>query len=283
MKGVESIENIKTQLSKLRKSRYQLYLDNQAEKDNPYDKYKCCKTKEGLAREMHLDRRTIGKWESGTAIPTIENLIELSKILNCSVEYFLGTGNEPVIITSVKEAAHYSKISPTIIEYGLKHSDYLDCLNFFMLPDNCSSLFNQITLCAWRKYWLTSELSEIKSPLKERVIEVFNEFNAVTPFNKNNKNSYKNFLRSKFPANSPYIGKSLKKNAVSCNIQLPLSLKKYKELLTPENTIDYTKFINYLADSTYETLKRNSILETQKFNLAKSFVDLFIKYLSDMK
>lgn len=280
---MKDIENIQTQLSKLRKSRYELYMENRDIKDNPYAKYACCKNKETLAIAMKLDRRTIGKWESGQAIPTIENLIELSKILNCSVEYFLGTGNDSAIIASIEEAAHYSQISPAIIKYGLEHPDYLDCLNFFMLPKNCSSLFNKITLCAWKKYWITSELSEIKSPLKERIMEVFNEFNAVTPFDKNNKNSYKNFLRSKFPSNSLYIGKSIRKNAVGFNIKLSLPLKKYKGLLTPENTINYDEFINYLADYTYDKLIQNSILEAQKVNLAKTFINLFTKYLSDIE
>lgn len=280
---MKDIENIKTQLLKLRESRYKLYTDNKGIKDNPYAKYACCKTKESLAREMHLDRRTIGKWERGEAIPTIENLIELSKILNCSVEYFLGTGNEPAIIASIEEAAHYSKISQSIIKYGLENPDYRDCLNFFMLPENCSSLFKESTLCAWKKYNIASNLSEIKSPLKEKVIEAFNEFNAVTSFDKNDINKYKNFLRLKFPSDSLYIGKSIKKNAVGINIKLSLPLTKYIGLVTPDNTINYDEFINYLADYTYDALIQNSILELQKFNLAKAFVDLFTKYLSDIE
>ena len=64
---MKDIENIQTQLSKLRKSRYELYMENRDIKDNPYAKYACCKNKETLARAMKLDRRTIGKWESGVS------------------------------------------------------------------------------------------------------------------------------------------------------------------------------------------------------------------------
>ena len=269
---------IKTRLSDLRNSRFKLYKESQGQEDSLYAKYAYCRTRETLAKEMNLDRRTIGKWEKGTAIPTIENLIELSKALDCTVEYFLGEWHFPET-TPIQTASHLSGISPEIIRYGLEHPDYLDCLNFFMLPDNCSTLFNSITLCAWKEYWISSKLTDIANPLKDKIIEIFNEFNAVTPFDKISQTTYKEFLKSKLPKNSMSITR--RKSSSGFNLKASLTPSKYMSLITSERELKYNEFIDYLSDYTYDTLIQNSILELQKNKLSQAFISLFTTYLSE--
>lgn len=47
-------------------------------------------SQERLGQELNLSRQSISKWESGTANPTVENLKELAKIFDVSVDSLLG-------------------------------------------------------------------------------------------------------------------------------------------------------------------------------------------------
>lgn len=51
-------------------------------------------SQEALADQLGVSRQAIGKWESGSALPSIDNLLELAAILNTTVDYLL-TGAEP--------------------------------------------------------------------------------------------------------------------------------------------------------------------------------------------
>lgn len=256
-----------------------LYLEHSKEADNKFIKYSCCRTQEELAEKLGVERRTIGNWETGKSTPPLEKLIQLSELFDCSIDYFFGTGDLPEI-DPISKAAHYSGISPKIIRFGLENPDYLDCLNFFMLPDNCSALFNDITLNAGREYTINQELEELKEPLKSAVINVFEKFSAVTPISKCNKETYKKFLISALPENK--LTFTTKRSSKGLNIKANLKLIRYQQLsLFNESEHRYYDFINYLTDYTYEPLMKKSVLEIQKNKLAKMFVSLFEKYLSE--
>lgn len=51
-------------------------------------------SQEALADRLGVSRQAIGKWESGGALPSIDNLLELAAILETTVDYLL-TGAEP--------------------------------------------------------------------------------------------------------------------------------------------------------------------------------------------
>lgn len=51
-------------------------------------------SQEALADRLGVSRQAIGKWESGSALPSIDNLLELAAILETTVDYLL-TGTEP--------------------------------------------------------------------------------------------------------------------------------------------------------------------------------------------
>lgn len=58
-------------------------------------------SQERLGQELNLSRQSISKWESGTATPTVENLKELAKIFDVSVDSLLG--NETIIQENKKD------------------------------------------------------------------------------------------------------------------------------------------------------------------------------------
>lgn len=46
-------------------------------------------TQKDLAEKLEVDRSTIAKWETGESMPRTEKLIQLSKILKCTVDDLL--------------------------------------------------------------------------------------------------------------------------------------------------------------------------------------------------
>ncbi len=208
-----------------------------SKEQNEFKKYACCKSQESLAEKIGVRRQAIIDWENGNTFPSINNIIELCNAFDCSIDYLLGSGDLPEI-DPISKASFYSKISPIIIRYGREHNDYLDCLNYFMLPENCSSLFNEI-----------------------------------------NKKTYKSFLKSKLPQNKLIL--STKKNETGIKIKGCLNPIIYHNFFSGIE-FDYTSFIDYLVENTFESLSYNSMIELQKTKLASTFVNLFINYLEDM-
>lgn len=263
----------------LRKCRWEQYKDNQDMPHSPYKKYSCCRTQETLASELDVERRAVSGWETGANIPSLDNLINLCNKLDCNIDYLLGTDELPEI-SPIAKASHYSRISSEIIRYGLDNPDYLDCLNFFMHPDNCSDLFNNVTLSAWKEYNVNQELEELKEPLKSTIIDAFEKFRVFTPINNYCKETYKQFLISSLPEKQLMF--STKKTNKGLNIKACLVLIRYQELsLSKESEHRYDDFINYIVDYTYEPLMNKDVLELQRDRLAKAFITLFTKYLSE--
>lgn len=48
-----------------------------------------------LSIDMEVSQELISQYERGISLPTISNLIKLSKIFNCSTDYLLGLTNNP--------------------------------------------------------------------------------------------------------------------------------------------------------------------------------------------
>ncbi|MBE6143412.1 MAG: helix-turn-helix transcriptional regulator [Erysipelotrichaceae bacterium] len=51
-------------------------------------------SQEELAERLFITRQALSKWENGTSIPSIDSLLEISKIFNTSFEYLLCLGEE---------------------------------------------------------------------------------------------------------------------------------------------------------------------------------------------
>ena len=50
---------------------------------------KCGISQEQLAEKLNISRQAVAKWESGTAMPDIDNLIEIGNIFQVSLDYLL--------------------------------------------------------------------------------------------------------------------------------------------------------------------------------------------------
>lgn len=61
-------------------------------------------TQEKLAERMNVSRQTISKWETGEAVPDIDNLLELSKLFSCTLDALLKEDMIP-------QADYYSPVS----------------------------------------------------------------------------------------------------------------------------------------------------------------------------
>jgi transcriptional regulator with XRE-family HTH domain len=59
-------------------------------------------TQEQLAEKLMVSRQAITKWESDKGMPDIENLKQLSKLLNVSIDYLLD-GGEKMDLTVIRE------------------------------------------------------------------------------------------------------------------------------------------------------------------------------------
>lgn len=265
-------------LTSLRKQRWEQYKLNQRKKNNPYEKFACCGTQDSLAAELGVERRTLGRWELGTSFPPLDKAAELCNLLGCNMDYLLGAvdlkGFSPVLI-----ASHYSGISEDIITFATENSDYQDCLNYFMHPDNCSNLFNHITLNAWMEYLSEHEFDTITDPLKSLIEDIFYQYQAFTPFSEYSLDSYKQFVTASIPANTITFSSRKSDERLNVNPCIPEAVVA-KLSLSPKNKNSYDTFIDYIVNCSYETLNTKALLEVKKNELGKSFIRLFEKYIT---
>ncbi|MBE6814369.1 MAG: helix-turn-helix transcriptional regulator [Ruminococcaceae bacterium] len=272
-------------LKELRRQRYEQYkeykksvAENDITKQNKYKTYKkyvYCKTQESFSNKIQVERRSVGAWEKGKLLPTIENIVKICEALDCSIDYLLGSGDVPDV-EPIAKICHYSRISPEIIKLCLQDDEYLDFLNFFMLPENCGTIFNGVNLSTWKTYWVNSTLEEIESPFKEFLIEIFNEYNAITPFKEVSKDSFKTFLMFKLPKENVKLYSQKTKTGVifkGCNIPI------VKGNSNANQEYNYEVFIDDLVEITFEPLLSRVYVEIQKAKLADMFISLFTKYV----
>ena len=65
-------------------------------------------SQERLAEELQVSRQAIGKWESGSALPDTENVVELSRLFQVSTDYLLHdnyAGDRDIPAVKDREAA----------------------------------------------------------------------------------------------------------------------------------------------------------------------------------
>lgn len=263
-------------LHQLRKLRWEQYKKNIQSNSEHNEKFQYCKTQEALANELGVERRAVSGWESGSNFPSLDNLIKLCDLLESNIYYLLGA-DDCAELPPISLASHISGITPEIIKYGLENPEYLDCLNYFMDPNNCSALFNSVTLTAWKKYVIETNLSNLSDNLKDVLVETFDNFYAITSLPDVPENAYTNFLSTAILRVFPSLDNNedeLKDFAKSC-----LPIKLYNGICDAENKIKYDKFVSCLANYTFKPLTHHLHMELQKAKLAKSFIKLFENYL----
>ena len=61
-------------------------------------------SQEKLAELLHVSRQAVSKWESGAALPTLDNLIELSKLFQVPLDALTGTAQENEAVVPEEKA-----------------------------------------------------------------------------------------------------------------------------------------------------------------------------------
>lgn len=97
-------------------------------------------SQEDLAKELHLTRQAISKWEMDKAQPTMANLRELSQVFDVDMAYFIGEDKKPdeespaagifwwmlySIIGFVFFALYYFAIMESVLKLNPKEMPYL--------------------------------------------------------------------------------------------------------------------------------------------------------------
>lgn len=263
-------------IKEIRISRKKRYLENKEENE----KYYCCLTQEDFADAVGVDRRTIIKWENGTSVPSLDYLSSICDLLDCNIEYFLGADELPYIDTIAK-ASHFTGIDPKIIEYAIRKPDYLNYLNFFMLPENCLEIIDKVTKATWKEYWINESLSDIKPPLIDIIKNAFKDFYSYTHFEEITIDEYKEYLIKYLPKEQINF-KSESEKGFLVNIKEVFSTDRYKDCIKQISSDNqYDSFINYLAQLTYNPLINEEFIEIQKQKVAEQFIKIISSYLSD--
>lgn len=265
-------------LRSLRDFRWKQYKDNQDKQVNPYEKFACCQSQEAISEELKIERRTYGKWENGTTIPTIDKVADICNILDCNIDYLLGA-KELIGISPAVIASQYSGISVKIIELANTDSNYRDFLNYFMNPDNCRNLINSCTKTAWQDFLSNQELIELREPLKSLMLDIFSNYQSITPFCRYDINSYREYVFSCLPESKLSFSHKKLNDSICVDTCLPAHVKKGIGI-SPDNPDRYTNFINYVSDYSFEILSNTERLTIQKQHLGEFFVRLYEKYLN---
>lgn len=244
------------------------------------EKYSFCKSQESFAEKLEVERRTISNWERGNTLPPLSNLIDICNILDCNIEYFLGADELPYI-DSISKVCHFTNIKPEIISFAMENSDYLDCLNFFMLPKTCSELFNQITLTEWKKYWINESLNKIKSHyLLNLLRKIFNKFYFSMPTTDTTQDKFKKFLYENIHEemlNFTELGDS-NKNCIYVRSSLSYSgYQDFKSKCDEDNL--YKSFIDFICSICFKSFLIEIHIDLQKKNISDKFLIVLDKYL----
>ena len=67
-------------------------------------------TQEGLADRLNVSRQAVSKWESGTAYPDTEKLIQISKIFNVSLDELINDNKEGNIPKEKRKINLHTKV-----------------------------------------------------------------------------------------------------------------------------------------------------------------------------
>lgn len=65
-------------------------------------------SQEDLAEKLYVSRQAISRWENGTALPDVENILQISKLFNVTTDYLLNDDYKsdsdiPAVQTATKE------------------------------------------------------------------------------------------------------------------------------------------------------------------------------------
>lgn len=101
------------------------------------------KTKGWLANQMNMSIQSLSRMLGGNNKPRIDNIIELSKILNVSIDYLLGVSNESSVDVSLKDMSKKTRLS----EKTINILSSLDEDSILLIEDFIKMIKERSTVC----------------------------------------------------------------------------------------------------------------------------------------
>lgn len=62
-----------------------------------YLRDKCGMTQSYLAKKLGISRSAVNSWEMGLSLPSLANIVEMTKIFNVRADYILGLENQVMV------------------------------------------------------------------------------------------------------------------------------------------------------------------------------------------
>lgn len=256
-------------LTKMREARYSLYAqykDLGVAIPANKEKYKHCENQTTFADSLIVSRQSYNSWENGT-MPSLNNILLLCERLDCSIDYLLGGDDRP-LGEPYRVAHFYSKIDTTIIEHCRDNPNYRDFLNYIMNPQKCSGLIEAIDLIQWKDYVSKIRIPEIGEKLRFRIIDCYNHYIAIHNISDINISTYKKYFEHSLRIDEADIKESVSEE----------DFESYKD---SSGIFNYAKFINNIAEKSFEPLRNYTNWETQKDIFSKLFRDSLQGYIEN--
>ena len=135
-----------------------------------------------------------------------------------------------------------------------------------MNPEKCSDLIEAIELIQWKDYVSKIGLPEMGQKLKQKIIESYNRYIAIHNISDININTYK---------------KHLEKTLIieEVDIKEDVSAEVFDTYRDTSGRFNYLKFINNIAETTFQPLRNYTNWETQKDIFANMFREQLQHYI----
>lgn len=282
--------NFGERLRILRKARYKLYSENKhLYGKNPYEVYKDCKSQDSFGEKLGCNQRTVGRWEQGKLIPSLDQANAICRILHCDPDYLFGGGdiieqknnNEDSIEKEIAETDIIGRISNAFhikkdILFLAINNDlaYISYLNFFADPKRCKRFYSHLdnaNICFWIDH---TEIDGITGPLRTIIEDSFHRASMYCA-------SEEDKLMDTFISQ---LSLSLSKKKITFTKkkeETKLEVTKYikKPALNIIDTTDYENFIESIAEYCYEPLRNKMLLEIEEYKISKEFLFQYEEFI----
>ncbi|MCR5383395.1 MAG: helix-turn-helix transcriptional regulator [Saccharofermentans sp.] len=259
-----------------------IYEEHETEPNNPYRRYQFCTSQSRIGELLDCNRRTVGNWEAGTSVPDLQQAYGLALILDMRLDHLLGFQEldnkyREMYDVSATDTAHLlTGINKDILAKIMLDKDigYLNILNAFMHPKNCSYMLGLISNVDLIRSFQKTELTHIKEPLKTSIIQAYDMYRATYGMERCTLEGFTESLSEYL--NPGIVNLSARKKEKTILVKTCIE----KQIREQIKFSDYESFIASLANYSYERLRNMEQYKTYKHLLIEqfsSFVDAYIE------
>lgn len=151
-----------------------------------------------------------------------------------------------------------------------------------MSPNNCEKLYSEITLSAWKKFWINDKLEKIKNPLLYIIKKAFDSFYLSTPTENITPAEFKIYLYDYLPEEKLiFTGSGDDDSHIYVKDCFDLLLyKDFKSKITGKN--HYDLFIDYVCSLSFSSLLNGIYLEIHMKKISDHFILVLNEYLKEI-